>query len=107
MLTLLEDVVRRDHLLPEFERTKDLLSLPESSEQDFFDLEHVPVLPWIPCTIAALALRLLELDCSIFYVEPEQPESHGDHLTGEDMVSVHLEYAVEARLYCQAGHHQY
>lgn len=86
MLSLLEDVIRREYLSSEFERAKDLLRLPESSVQDF-DLEHVSMLPWIPQTIAASALRLWELDSSIIYVKLELSESHKDHLIKEDMVS--------------------
>lgn len=86
MLSLLEDVIRREYLSSEFESTKDLLRLLESSAQGF-DLEHASVLPWIPQTIAASALRLLELDSSIIYVKLERSESHNDHLVREDMVS--------------------
>ncbi|WZZ71951.1 LOW QUALITY PROTEIN: hypothetical protein YC2023_083321 [Brassica napus] len=36
------------------------------------DSGSVDVLPWIPTTVSAVALRLSELDASIIYVKPSQ-----------------------------------
>ncbi|XP_022848148.1 homeobox-DDT domain protein RLT1-like [Olea europaea var. sylvestris] len=38
----------------------------------------MPQLPWIPQTTAAVALRLLELDASIFYVSQQKAELHDE-----------------------------
>ncbi|XVF87431.1 hypothetical protein PTKIN_Ptkin18bG0119600 [Pterospermum kingtungense] len=66
ILTNIESAIRRDYLSSNFETTKELLG----SESDFTD----SVLPWIPQTTAAVALRLLELDAAIMYVKQEKVE---------------------------------
>ncbi|KAL4387184.1 hypothetical protein GQ457_09G002680 [Hibiscus cannabinus] len=70
MVTHLESAVKRDYLSSNFETTKELLGSTLQSESDAAD--HV--LPWIPQTTAAVALRLLDLDASIMYVKPEKVE---------------------------------
>ncbi|XVE88104.1 hypothetical protein DITRI_Ditri19aG0041600 [Diplodiscus trichospermus] len=70
MLTLLESAIKRDHLSANFETTRELLGSSLQSEIDSFDA----VLPWIPQTASAVALRLLELDASIMYVKQEKVE---------------------------------
>ncbi|XVF25750.1 hypothetical protein REPUB_Repub13aG0240500 [Reevesia pubescens] len=70
ILTQLESAIKRDYLSSNFETTKELLSSNLQSENDFTD----SVLPWIPQTTAAVALRLLELDSSIMYVKQEKVE---------------------------------
>ncbi|EOY28162.1 Homeodomain-like transcriptional regulator, putative isoform 1 [Theobroma cacao] len=70
ILTHLESAIKRDHLLSNFETTKELLGSNLQSESD----SSVSVLPWIPETTAAVALRLLELDVSIMCVKQEKVE---------------------------------
>ncbi|KAL4289870.1 hypothetical protein GQ457_14G009610 [Hibiscus cannabinus] len=70
MVTHLESAVKRDYLSSNFETTKEILGSILQSESDSTD----SVLPWIPQTTAAVALRLLELDASIMYVKPEKVE---------------------------------
>ncbi|OMO76376.1 hypothetical protein CCACVL1_15728 [Corchorus capsularis] len=71
VLTHLESAIKRDYLSSNFETTKELLGLGLHSESD---ATTESVLPWIPQTIAAVALRLLELDASIMYVKQEKVE---------------------------------
>ncbi|KAK8629361.1 hypothetical protein V6N13_078203 [Hibiscus sabdariffa] len=70
ILTHLENAVKQDHLSPTFERTREFLGSNLHSESDFTD----SVLPWIPRTTAAVALRLLVLDASIMYLKQEKVE---------------------------------
>ncbi|CAL1398076.1 unnamed protein product [Linum trigynum] len=71
MLTVFESAIKPDFLLPNYESTKELLGTPRAF-YDKSDLSSVPVLPWIPKTMAAVALRLFELDASIVYVKQEK-----------------------------------
>ncbi|XP_012449690.1 homeobox-DDT domain protein RLT1 isoform X3 [Gossypium raimondii] len=71
LLTQLESAIKRDYLSSNFETTRELLG---SSLQSENDSSTVSVLPWIPQTTPAVALRLLELDSSIMYVKPEKVE---------------------------------
>lgn len=71
MFTLFECVIKRDFLSSNFAATEELLgscSQPGAATHDYSDPGSVTVLPWIPHTIAAVALRLFELDASIIYV---------------------------------------
>ena len=70
MLTHLERAIKRDYLSTNFETTRELLGSSLQSESDSTD----SVLPWIPQTTPAVALRLLELDMSIMYVKQEKVE---------------------------------
>ncbi|KAE8674264.1 DNAJ heat shock family protein [Hibiscus syriacus] len=70
MVSHLESAVKRDYLSSNFKTTKELLGSTLQSESDATD----SVLPWIPQTTAAVALRLLELDASIMYVKPAKVE---------------------------------
>ncbi|XP_022715831.1 homeobox-DDT domain protein RLT1-like isoform X2 [Durio zibethinus] len=70
LLTHLESAIKRDYLSSNFETTRELLGSSLQSESDFTD----SVLPWIPQTTAAVALRLLELDTCIMYVKQEKVE---------------------------------
>ncbi|KAJ0018948.1 hypothetical protein Pint_10515 [Pistacia integerrima] len=70
VLTLCESGIKRQYLSSNFETTKELLGSSVLSA----DAASVPILPWIPKTTAAVALRLLELDVSIMYVKPEKVE---------------------------------
>ncbi|KAF5728700.1 hypothetical protein HS088_TW21G00850 [Tripterygium wilfordii] len=69
ILTQLEHAIDRESLSLSFETTKELLGSYVSSENVVFDSADglVSVLPWIPRTTAALALRLFELDAAIIY----------------------------------------
>ncbi|KAL6610783.1 hypothetical protein ACP70R_040752 [Stipagrostis hirtigluma subsp. patula] len=70
MLTVLEGAIKRDYLSSNFETTTELLN---SNAQDFATQNSVAhsgsatVLPWVPGTTAAVALRLLDLDSAISY----------------------------------------
>ncbi|GMI72856.1 RINGLET 1, homeobox-1 [Hibiscus trionum] len=70
ILTHLENAIKQDHLLPIFKTTREFLGSNLQSESDFTD----SVLPWIPQTTAAVALRLLVLDASIMYLKQEKGE---------------------------------
>ncbi|XP_044461599.1 homeobox-DDT domain protein RLT1-like isoform X2 [Mangifera indica] len=70
VLTLCESGIKRQHLSSNFETTNELLGSSVLSA----NAGPVPILPWIPKTTAAVALRLLDLDASIMYVKPEKAE---------------------------------
>ncbi|GMN50733.1 hypothetical protein TIFTF001_019878 [Ficus carica] len=81
ILTLFESVVKRDFLSSNYSATEELLGSSNQSGialHDYSDPASVPVLPWIPQTIAAVALRLFDLDASIAYVPEEKPEPTED-----------------------------
>ncbi|KAK1325416.1 hypothetical protein QJS10_CPA01g02042 [Acorus calamus] len=78
ILTLLEGAIKRDHLSSNFETTKELLSTSKSGsriDQSAILSGSVPVLPWLPHTTAAVALRFMELDAAIYYVMDQKMES--------------------------------
>ncbi|KAH6773670.1 hypothetical protein C2S51_012074 [Perilla frutescens var. frutescens] len=72
-----EAVIKRDYLSADFETTEELLSVSDSrcavNNSNFTG--SVPQLPWIPKTTAAAALRLFELDASVFYTPSQKAES--------------------------------
>ncbi|XP_008811888.2 homeobox-DDT domain protein RLT2-like isoform X2 [Phoenix dactylifera] len=79
ILTLLEGAIKRDCLSSDFETTTELLSstTPGLAVDNTVSLSgSVPVLPWVPDTAAAVALRLLDLDSSISYMLHQKLESH-------------------------------
>ncbi|KAF9672382.1 hypothetical protein SADUNF_Sadunf11G0036000 [Salix dunnii] len=81
ILTVFESAIKRERLSSNFETTKELLgssALAGSAAHDSASLGLVPVLPWMPKTTAAVALRLFELDASIIYVKEEKPEPSAD-----------------------------
>lgn len=84
MLTLLETSINRDYLSSNFETTNELLGCSMSVINDGL----VPVLPWIPHTTAAVALRLMDLDASIFYALDQKVESPKEKDSVELIVSV-------------------
>lgn len=93
MLTLLEGSIKRDYLSSHFETTSELL--PSSNPSDnVSNLGAVTVLPWIPQTTAAVALRLLEFDASISYALDQRVESQEDKGVGEFMVSNLLHFMI-------------
>ncbi|KAK1268787.1 hypothetical protein QJS04_geneDACA008298 [Acorus gramineus] len=78
ILTLLEGAIKRDHLSSNFETTKELLSTSKSGshiDQSAILSGSVPVLPWLPHTTAAVALRFMELDAAIYYMMDQKMES--------------------------------
>ena len=91
IVTLLEGVIKQDHLSSEFRTTKELLGSSTSLGNAVYDSAYagsVPVLAWIPQTTAAVAIRVLELDASISYIHPEKSECHEDKKDlGESRVS--------------------
>lgn len=74
ILTQLESAIRRDYLSSSFETSNELLESCNLSSNS----EMVSVLPWIPETTAAIALRLKELDKALSY----SPNQHGDLVKG-------------------------
>lgn len=79
VLTELESVIKRDYLSPTFETTIELLSAYKSSVSANGSLS-APILPWIPNTTAAVALRLTELDSAIYYTEQLKLESQKEEV---------------------------
>ncbi|KAL0442726.1 UNVERIFIED_CONTAM: Homeobox-DDT domain protein RLT2 [Sesamum latifolium] len=85
ILTQFEGAIKRDYLSADFETTEELLCYCDSSRGAAYGFNYtgsVPQLPWIPKTTAAVALRFLELDASIFYTPNQKAESH-DEKTGD------------------------
>ncbi|RRT44024.1 hypothetical protein BHE74_00056510 [Ensete ventricosum] len=86
ILTLLEGAIKRGGLSTTFETTAELLSSanPGVADNNTAHSGSVPVLPWVPSTTAAVALRLLDLDSSISYMLHPKLESHqgkeGDYI---------------------------
>ncbi|XP_056171007.1 homeobox-DDT domain protein RLT2 isoform X2 [Syzygium oleosum] len=75
-LTLLESAIKRDYLSPNFETTNELLSISSGFATDISaSFEALIVLPWIPQTTAAVALRLMEFDSAISYSLHQKVES--------------------------------
>ncbi|XP_028807830.1 LOW QUALITY PROTEIN: homeobox-DDT domain protein RLT2 [Neltuma alba] len=80
ILTLLEGAIKRDYLASNFNTTSELLGSIFSSGflSDSTGADRIPVLPWVPHTTAAVALRFMELDSSIFYTLEQKLESEKD-----------------------------
>ncbi|KAF5474449.1 hypothetical protein F2P56_006347 [Juglans regia] len=77
ILTLFERVLKQDFLSSKFATTEALLGFSTQSGSalhDFADPKSVPLLPWVPQTTAAVALRLFELDASIIYAKQAKPD---------------------------------
>ncbi|XP_030528858.1 homeobox-DDT domain protein RLT1 isoform X2 [Rhodamnia argentea] len=87
MVTLLEGVIKREYLLADFELSKELLGLVRNAGDESKSSEAVSVLPWIPRTTAAVALRLFELDSSITCVKQEKSEP-GDAMALKDYMKL-------------------
>jgi hypothetical protein len=88
--TLFERVLKRDLLSSNFATTEALLgscTQSGSAFHDFADPKSVALLPWIPQTTAAVALRLFELDASIIYSKQEKPEPYEEKEVTEFIVS--------------------
>jgi hypothetical protein len=85
MLTLLEGAIRRDYLSSDFETSNELLNskTQDMPSQSPFGLSGISVLPWVPDTIAAVTLRMLDLDYAVSYIKNEKKERDG----GDSVVS--------------------
>ncbi|KAI4341103.1 hypothetical protein MLD38_025869 [Melastoma candidum] len=80
-LTLLESAIQRDYLSLTFETTNELLRIPTSPSTSpgfLANFEDVPILPWIPKTTAAVALRVLQLDSAITYSPNQELDDMAD-----------------------------
>lgn len=80
ILTLLENAVKRDFLVSDYETTNELLGF-EDLKGDIDktpSLEMTAVLPFIPQTTSAVALRLMDLDASICYTLQQKNDSEKD-----------------------------
>jgi hypothetical protein len=78
---LLEGAIKRDYLSSNFESTTELLdsSNPSGCATNYsFGPEAVLVLPWVPHTTAAVALRLIDFDASISYMLQQKVDSQKD-----------------------------
>lgn len=87
---MLEGAIKREHLFSEFETTDELLGSLSRSRHIAADstcLETITMLPWVPLTTAAVALRVMEFDAAIFYVLQQKLESHKDRGSGNVIVS--------------------
>ncbi|KAL8151093.1 hypothetical protein V2J09_020901 [Rumex salicifolius] len=76
-VTTLEGAIKKDFLSPKYQTTNELLASSNSlklKHAPFLTLRDVPVLPWIPQTTAAVALRLMELDSAISYTSHQKEE---------------------------------
>lgn len=83
MVTLLEGAIKRDCLSPNFETTSELLGVSTAGP-----VGSTPVLPWIPATTAAVALRVLDFDASISYMTHQKFESNKHIEAGDFIVSL-------------------
>lgn len=90
ILTLLEGFIKKDFLASNFETTIELLGScngAESATHISLNPEMVYVLPWVPQTSSAVALRLLELDASVSYTLQQKVDSQKDRGAGDFIVS--------------------
>jgi hypothetical protein len=79
ILTLLESAIKKDFLSADFETTYELLgSLNPTLNNKPSSSSSVHVLPWLPQTTSSVALRLMELDSSIFYTPLQKEDSQKD-----------------------------
>jgi hypothetical protein len=91
MLTMLEGAIKRDYLSADFEVTTEWLNL---SSQDIAHQSSGPhsasatVLPWVPNTTAAVALRLLDLDSAIAYTNNPKAGSNKEQESRDFTVSL-------------------
>ncbi|KAK7405008.1 hypothetical protein VNO78_06134 [Psophocarpus tetragonolobus] len=84
-LTALEGAIKREYLDSNYETTGELLGLFSPSgchTNNSINGERIPVLPWIPYTSAAVALRLFQLDECICYTSQKKLESEKDKKIG-------------------------
>ncbi|KAJ6853925.1 homeobox-DDT domain protein RLT2 isoform X2 [Iris pallida] len=84
LVTLLEGAIKRDYLSSNYETTSELLGSAKAGflVEDIAPVSGpVPVLPWVADSIAAVALRLLDLDASILYMLHQKLEPHTEKET--------------------------
>ncbi|KAL9380337.1 hypothetical protein Peur_025994 [Populus x canadensis] len=84
ILTLLEGGMKRDYLSSNYETSSELLRSSDpaaGAAYGSFNTETVTVLPWLPQTTAAVALRVIEFDASISYKLHQKLEAHKDRST--------------------------
>ncbi|KAJ8532126.1 hypothetical protein K7X08_012049 [Anisodus acutangulus] len=87
ILTLLEGAIKREYLISNYETTNELLGAVSKS-----NLDGMEVLPWIPHTTSAVALRLMELDSSICYMQQQKANSLKDNESA-DFITLKTNYA--------------
>ncbi|KAK4368975.1 hypothetical protein RND71_012767 [Anisodus tanguticus] len=92
ILTLLEAVIKREYLISNYETTNELLGAVSNS-----NLDGKAVLPWVPHTTSAVALRLMELDSSICYTQQQKVNSLKDNESA-DFITLKSNYAGMKRL---------
>lgn len=91
ILTVLESAVRRDFLVSDYETTNELLdsrNLKGHMVTNIPNLETTAVLPWIPQTTSAVALRLTDFDKSICYTLQQKEDSEKDKGAKHIIVSI-------------------
>uniref|UniRef100_A0A6M2F0J1 Uncharacterized protein n=1 Tax=Populus davidiana TaxID=266767 RepID=A0A6M2F0J1_9ROSI len=96
ILTLLEVGMKRDYLSSNYETSSELLGSSDPSRcaaHDSFNTGTAPVLPWLPQTTAAVALRVIEFDASISYMLHQKLESQKDRSAG-NFIKLPSKYAV-------------
>ncbi|XP_011047699.1 PREDICTED: uncharacterized protein LOC105141971 isoform X2 [Populus euphratica] len=96
ILILLEVGMKRDYLSSNYETSSELLSSSDQSgcaAHDSFNAGAAPVLPWLPQTTAAVALRVIEFDASISYMLHQKLESQKDRSAG-NFIKLPSKYAV-------------
>ncbi|XP_059282469.1 homeobox-DDT domain protein RLT2 [Lycium ferocissimum] len=87
ILTLLEGAIKREYLISNYETTNELLGAVSNS-----NLDGMAVLPWVPHTTSAVALRLMELDSSICYTQQQRTNSLKDKESA-DFITLKTNYA--------------
>lgn len=89
MLSVLEGAIKRDYLSSNFETTTELLnsSTQDATQNSVGGRGSATVLPWVPDTTAAVALRLLDLDSSISYTLRPKMGSNKEQEAGDFMVN--------------------
>ncbi|MCD9641238.1 hypothetical protein HAX54_027327 [Datura stramonium] len=87
ILTLLEGAIKREYLISSYETTNELLGAVSNS-----NLDGMAVLPWVPHTTSAVALRLMEFDCSLCYTQQQKADSLKDDESA-DFVTLKTNYA--------------
>lgn len=85
--------MKRDFMSSNFAATNELLGSskqPLIANRDYLDTKSISILPWIPYTTAAVALRVYEMDSAITYIPHEKPEPNDDKEVGEHIVSCYF-----------------
>lgn len=69
--------------MSDYETTTELLGAVSNS-----NLDRMAVLPWVPHTTSAVALRLMELDSSLCYTQRQKADSLKDKESANFTVSI-------------------